>query len=134
MLLRYENREVEDVSTDELIGMLQQSNITLGCKYIKTITLWKKYFNNFHVLTFDEPCEYPRDLLTKVSKIIGISDNWDESVLKKRVCADKKKIPMSSTVLDVLTEQYAGEINVLDKIIYFIVRNIGLKMSVSQPI
>jgi hypothetical protein len=96
---------------------LQQPNITLGSEYTKTITLWKQYFNNFHVLTYDELCEAPRDLLTKVSKIIGISDNWNEEVIKKRVWADNKKIPMSPTVLKVLTEQYTDEIHALDKII-----------------
>lgn len=119
MLLRYQNRKVEDISTDEIIKLLQQPNITLGSEYVKTITLWRKYFNNFHVLTFDELCESPRGLLTKVSKIIGISDNWDEEVIKKRVWADKKKISMSPSVLKVLTEQYADEINMLDKIIDF---------------
>ena len=117
MVLRYENRKVEDIATEDLISMLQQPNITLGSEYTKTITLWKQYFNNFHVLTYDELCEAPRDLLTKVSKIIGISDNWNEEVIKKRVWADNKKIPMSPTVLKVLTEQYTDEIHALDKII-----------------
>lgn len=119
MLLRYQNRKVEDVSTDEIVDMLQQPNIVLGGEYTKTITLWRKYFNNFHVLTFDELCESPRELLTKVSKIIGISDYWDEEVIKKRVWADNKNISMSLSVLKVLREQYTEEIKSLDKIIDF---------------
>lgn len=119
MVLRYQNRKVEDISPEDLLRMLQQPNITLGSEYTKTITLWKKHFSNFHVLTYDELCEAPRDLLTKVSKIIGISDNWDEEVINKRVWADNKKIPMSPAVLKVLTEQYTDEIHKLDKIIDF---------------
>lgn len=119
MILRYERRAVEDVSADELIAMLQQPKMTLGSEYTKTITLWRKYFNDFHVLTFDELCESPRDLLAKISEIIGISDDWDDEVIKKRVWADNKKIPMSSSVLKVLTEQYTDEIQALDKIVDF---------------
>jgi len=119
MVLRYQNRKVEDISDEDLVYLLQQPNITLGSEYTKTIMLWKKYFNNFHVLTYDELCESPRGLLTKVSDIIGISDTWDAEVIKKRVWADKKKIPMSPQVLKALTGQYADEIHTLDKIIDF---------------
>ena len=119
MLLRYKNRKVEDVSIDEIVKMLQQPNIVLGSEYTKIVTLWRKYFSNFHILTFDELCESPRELLTKVSKIIGISDSWDEDVIKQRVWADNKKIPMSPSVLKVLTEKYTDEIQSLDKIVDF---------------
>ncbi|VAW54780.1 hypothetical protein MNBD_GAMMA06-600 [hydrothermal vent metagenome] len=119
MILRYQDRRIEDVSTAEIVSMLQQPNIALGSEYIKTITSWRKYFNNFHVLTFDELCESPRALLTRVSEIIGISDNWDERIIKKRVWADNKNISMSPTVLEALTQTYTKEINSLDKIIDF---------------
>ena len=76
-----------------------------------------KYFNNYHLLIFDELCESPRMLLTKVSKIIGVGDNWGEGIIKKRVWADNKKISMSPSVLNVLKKQYTEEIKMLSEIV-----------------
>lgn len=119
MLLRYRKINVEDVSNDEIMSMLQQPKILLGSEYTKIITLWKKHFANFHILTFDELCESPRELLTKVSNIIDVSDKWDEDTINKRVWADDKKTPMPASILKLLTEQYTAEIQALDKIVDF---------------
>lgn len=119
MVLRYQNRNVESITDVELIELLNKPNIMLGSEYVRTITLWRKYFKNFHVLTYDELCVAPRELLSRVSEIIGIADQWDENVIKKQVWADKKKIPVPESVLKVLTEQYTDEIESLDKLIDF---------------
>jgi len=117
MLMRYQNRKVEDISTNEIINLLQQPNITLGSEYVKTIKLWRKFFNNYHVLSFDELCESPRLFLSKISQIIKVSDKWDENVIEKRVWADTKKISMRPAVLDALKKQYSEEINTLREIV-----------------
>jgi len=115
MLMRSRSLSVDSVEPEAIIELLEAPVVKLSSEYSRMIPLWKKYFNNFYLLSFDELGESPQLLLTKISRILNISDDWDESTIKKRVWADKKKLQMPASVLTVLIDKYASEIDTLRK-------------------
>lgn len=115
MLLRYKNKSADEVSEEELLRLLDAPHIRLSGRYSETIALWKKYFNNVHILSFDELCTSPELLLSKISRLLQIDDVWDKSTINRRVWSDKAKLAMPEQVFDVLVKYYSSEIDSLRK-------------------
>ena len=110
MLLRYRGVDLASIRPEDLADYLMSPSITLYSQYSKIVPLWKKYFENFHVLSYDQLCDSPREFLSEISRILNVSDNWDESSIGKRVWADDKKIPMPPLIIKALIAQYSSEI------------------------
>jgi hypothetical protein len=113
MLLRYRRVDPDKMSQKQWTELLTSPMITLYSEYSRMIPLWKKYFRNFHVLSYDQLCNSPREFLSQVSDITGISDRWNDNVMKRRVWADDKNISMPPEVLTALTAQYSEEVKAL---------------------
>lgn len=113
MLLRYKRIDPARLSTKQWNELLMSPKITLYSEYSRIIPLWQKYFSNFHVLSYDQLCDSPRDFLSQISQIIGISDRWNADVIGRRVWADGKKMPMPPAVLKALIAQYSEEVEAL---------------------
>lgn len=116
MLLRYEGMSADKVSRKKILRLLETPHVKLGSEYSKTITLWRKYFNNVCIFSFDELCDSPRSLLTRISRLLSIEDVWDKTTINKRVWADENNILIPDSVLDVLVGYYTAEIDLLRKI------------------
>ena len=110
MLCRYHGLEVAPENYSKIITTLNSPQITLCSEYTRIIPLWKQYFTNFHVLTYDQLCQTPNDFLAKISDIIDIDNQWNESIIKKMVWGDTKKLQLPSEILSHLISQYSLEI------------------------
>ena len=110
MLLRCSGINLASVLPGDLDDFLMSPIITLHSQYSRIVPLWKNYFDNFHILFYDQICQSPREFLSEISRILGVGDKWDENSISKRVWADDKKIPMPPAVIKALVAQYSSEI------------------------
>jgi len=113
MMLRGRGEEVENLSDDSLISLLKSPNITLCSEYFRVISLWRKYFKNFYILSYDQLSHSPNDFLSEISRILHIKDTWEKKLINKRVWTDSKEIPMPPGVFNFLLDQYYDELNSL---------------------
>ena len=117
MMFRYRKIEVSEKNGKALAEILQHPSITLCSEYTRIINLWRKYFANFHVLTYDELCADPKKFLAKVSEYIRISDQWDQATIAQRFWSDKHKTAIPPAIQTLLEQQYRGEIESTAKLL-----------------
>jgi len=118
MLFRHYGLSIDDdINTKKLLDLLKSPDITLCSEYTRIIPLWKKYFNNFYVLTYDELCQDPYQYLLKISEILNIENKWCDDTVSKIVWADAKKIKLPPAIRQCLIEQYSEEIEATIKLV-----------------
>lgn len=117
MIFRYRQLSPSEENMTEMLALLEHPVIRAYSEYVAAITLWRKYFHNFHVLTYDELCDNPELFLSKVADIIGIQNSWDAKTVGKRVWSDKKNKSIPEHIHTMLEDHYRQEIEGLGELI-----------------
>ena len=113
MIYRYYDKDYKSGDYADITRLLKSPYLTLCSDYTNIITRWREHFQNVHVLTYDKLCKSPTDFLEDISKLLNISNQWDDKTIGKRVWGDAKNIPIPITIHNLLKEQYYHEMEKL---------------------
>jgi hypothetical protein len=110
MISRYNNINAKQHDLEYIKNILNEERIQLASDYSSIIPLWQSSFSNLNILFYDELCEAPENLLSRVSRILDIENQWDQKTMNTVVWSDPKKIFRPKEVDRLLNEQYRDEI------------------------
>ena len=96
---------------------MQSDYQVLRSQYLKTIKLYKKYFDSIFIGFFDAVVEKPEELLTDIFKYLKLETNEiNEFIDLKKKVNTSKQINIPKEVQDFLQDMYSDEIEQLSKL------------------
>ena len=112
--------KITEYSTDDFENAkayMQSDYQVLRSQYLKTIQLYKSYFNSIFIGFFDAVVEQPDELLWEIFKYLELNTSEVKKFknLKKKVNTSKR-ISIPAEIKDMLEEMYTDEIHQLSSL------------------